>query len=174
MNFISFIFQDWNANENNAKGRVILLLFRTANICSKRKYLYFLGFPYLVFYRLFIEWILSIEIPWNMQAGKNLIIYHGQSLVINNEVVIGENCILRHCTTIGNKQLPDGTMSRSPVIGNNVDIGSNTCIVGDIIIHDNVTIGCGAIVISSIRANCIAVGNPAIEKKKKLSGVYVL
>ncbi|MEO6316828.1 MAG: hypothetical protein ABIU63_06140 [Chitinophagaceae bacterium] len=167
MNYFSFIFQDWNANKNNSKGKIILLLFRMANFCSTRKIYYYLGFPYLLFYRITVEWILSVELPWNITAGKNLALYHGQSLVVNNNVVIGENCVLRHCTTIGNKQLADGSFSKSPVIGNNVDIGSNVCIIGDLRINDNVMIGCGAVVVKTIMANCIAVGNPAVEKPRK-------
>lgn len=168
MNYFSFIFQDWKANKNNSKGRLILLLFRMANFCSTRKIYYYLGFPYLLFYRVVVEWVLTIELPWNITAGKNLVLYHGQCLVVNNKVVIGENCVLRHCTTIGNKQLADGSSSKCPVIGNNVDIGSNVCIIGDITINNNVMIGSGAVVVKSIMENCVAVGNPAIEKQRKI------
>ncbi|MGI4020887.1 MAG: serine acetyltransferase [Janthinobacterium lividum] len=166
MNFFQFIFQDWKVNP--AKGKVIMLLFRLANFCSKRKIFYYLGFPYLIFYKLLVEWIFCIEIPWNITVGKNLVIYHGQCLVISRGVIIGENCILRHCTTIGNKQLKGGTFSSSPVIGNNVDIGSNVCIIGGIHINDNVKIGSGAVVVKNVSGNCIVVGNPGVEKKTDL------
>lgn len=144
-----------------------MFLFRIANYCSTRKVYYYIGFPYLLFYRILVEWFFCIEIPWNVKIGRNLTLFHGQCLVMNNAVVIGENCILRHCTTIGNKQLNDGSFSRSPVIGNNVDIGSNACIIGDLNIGDNVKIGCGAVVIKSVPNDHIAVGNPAIEKIRK-------
>ncbi len=132
MNFFQFIYQDWKANKGNIKGRIILLLFRAANICTARKAYFYLGIPYLVFYKIFVEWFLCIEIPWRVKIGKNLRLYHGQALVLNGRVVMGENCTIRHCTTIGNKMLSDGSFSASPVIGNNVDIGSNVCIIGDI------------------------------------------
>jgi len=86
---------------------------------------------------------------------------------MNNTVRIGENCTLRHCTTLGNKKLSDGTFSGSPVIGDYVDIGSNVCIIGNIHIGNHVQIGCGAVVITSIPENHIAVGNPAVAKMKK-------
>lgn len=159
--------QDWKINNGNPKGRIILLLFRIANFCSTRKIYYYFGFPYLLFYRFFVEWLFSVEIPWNVKIGKNLTLFHGQALVMNNNVVIGENCTLRHCTTIGNKQLNDHSFSGSPVIGNHVDVGSNVCIIGDITIGDNVKIGCGAVVITSIPKDRIAVGNPAIPKIPK-------
>ncbi len=169
MNYFQFIFQDWKVNKGNSKGRIILLFFRMANFCSRRKVYYYLGFPYLMFYRILVEWFFSIEIPWSMKIGENLTLYHGQALVMNQDVVIGKNCTLRHSTTIGNKRFLDGKLSASPVIGNNVDIGSNVCIIGDIFINDNVRIGCGAVVIKSVSGNCIVVGNPGKEKKYSVS-----
>ncbi len=167
MYFFQFVFQDWKINKVSYRGRIIMLLFRMANVCSLRRAYYYLGFPYLLFYRFLVEWIFGIEIPWNVKIGKNLTLFHGQAVVMTNKVVIGENCTLRHCTTIGNKQLKDGSFSDSPVIGNNVDIGSNVCIIGNIHIGDNVKIGCGAVVIKSVSSNHIAVGNPAVEKMIK-------
>ena len=167
MNFFKFIFQDWRANKGNIKGRVILLLFRIANFCSRRKIYYYLGFIYLLFYRVLVEWFFSIEIPWNVRIGKNLTLYHGQALVMTNQVVIGDNCTLRHSTTIGNRQISGGGFSASPVIGNYVDIGSNVCIIGSIVIKDNVYIGCGAVVVKDVSAYAVVTGNPGVERKRK-------
>lgn len=139
-----------------------MFLFRIANFCSTRRVYYYLGLPYLIFYRVLVEWFFTVEIPWNVRIGKNLALYHGQCLVMNSEVVIGENCTLRHCTTIGHKQLQGGGFSGSPVIGDNVDMGSNVCIIGKIHIGDNVKIGCGAVVTRSIGDDQTVVGNPAV------------
>lgn len=166
MNFFQFISQDWKVNKGNIKGRIILLLYRTANICSKKRIYYYLGIPYLIFYKILVEWFFSVEIPWRVQIGRNLTLYHGQALVLNDKVIIGENCTIRHSTTIGNKMLQDGSFSASPILGNNVDVGSNVCIIGDIYIKDNVKIGCGAVITKNVSGNCTVVGNPAIEKKK--------
>lgn len=155
------IFQDWKANKSNFKGRLIMTSFRIANIATKNRLLFYLMIPYSVMYRLFIEWVIGTEIPWNTQIGKNCIIYHGHSVVINNFTVIGDNCTIRHNTTIGNKQSADGTFTKSPVIGNGVDIGASVCIIGNITIGDNAVIGAGAVVVKSIPAGAIAVGNPA-------------
>ena len=167
MGFLTFIFQDWHVNRGNAKGRVLLVLFRTANFCSTRKVYYYLGFPYLLFYRLLVEWFFSIEIPWNTGIGKNLSLFHGQALVMTNQVIIGENCTLRQSTTIGNKQLPGGNFSRSPIIGNYVDVGSNVCIIGDITIGDYVLIGSGAVVVKDVPAYSVVTGNPGVARMRK-------
>lgn len=158
---IMSVFCDWSINRNNFKGRLILILFRTARLGSRNRLLFALLLPYLIFYRLFVEWLLGIELPYKTSVGKRLMIFHGQATVINDGTIIGANCTLRHSTTIGNKQLPDGSFTKSPVIGNNVDIGANVCIIGPISIGSNVVIGAGSVVTKDIVSNSIAVGNPA-------------
>ena len=155
------LFQDWGANRHNIKGRLVLLLFRLATIGRINKLLFVLWIPYLVFYRITIEWFMGIELPYKLKIGSGFCVFHGQSLVINDGVIIGKNCTVRHCVTIGNKQLQDGSYSKSPVIGNQVDIGSNTCIIGEINIGNNVKIGAGSVVVRSIPDNAVVVGNPA-------------
>jgi putative colanic acid biosynthesis acetyltransferase WcaB len=167
-NFFKFIFQDWNINKDNPKGRIFLLLFRLANICSKSKVYFFIGIPYIILYKILVQWIFTLEVPWNISVGKNFSIYHGQSLVINKTVIIGENCTLRQCTTLGVVSYADGSNSNGPKLGNNVDVGSNVCIIGNLSIGDNVKIGCGSIVINDVQSNCMIAGNPAVVKKTQL------
>ncbi len=155
------IFCDWERNSKNLKGRVILFSFRLAHLATRNRILFLILLPHLVTHRIFIEWLLGVEIPWKTSIGEGLIIYHGHALVINDASKIGKNCTLRHCTTIGNKQLSDLSFSDCPIIGDNVDIGSNVCIIGPITIGDNVKIGAGSVVVKSIPSNSIAVGNPA-------------
>ena len=168
MNFFSFVFQDWAANRTSAKGRVIMVLFRIANFCSTRRIYRYIGLPYLIFYKILVEWFVCIEIPWNVKIGKGLRIYHGQGLVMNNQVVIGDYCTLRHCTTLGNKQLANGSNSRSPVLGDYVDVGCNTCIIGDVQIGDHVAVGSGSVVTKSMPSNTVVAGNPATVIKAKM------
>lgn len=164
MNFFQFIIQDWEANKGNGKGRIFMFLFRIANFCATHRLYPYLGFIYIIFYKVIIQWLFTLEVPWNITAGKNMAIYHGQALIINKDVVIGNNCTLRHCTTIGTKQKADGTVSPAPVIGNYVDIGNNVCIIGGIHIADHVKIGSGSVVVKNVAANCIVAGNPAMVK----------
>lgn len=163
MKLINYLFQDWSSNKGNIKARLILFFFRLCHLIStKNKIIFVLGIPILILYRVIVEWILSVEIPFRTKIGRSLRLYHGQALVINNQSVIGCNCTLRHSTTIGtNKELADGSWGKSPVIGNNVDIGCNSVIIGPVIIGNNVIIGAGSVVVKNIESNCKVVGNPA-------------
>jgi putative colanic acid biosynthesis acetyltransferase WcaB len=155
------IFQDWKSNKGYFKGQLILVLFRLAHLFKSNKVLMILFCWYLFFYRFFVEWILAIELSWNLHVGSGLKLFHGFSLVVNGNTIIGDDCTLRHSTTIGNKGEIEFSKFNSPVIGNNVDIGANVCIIGPITIGDNVKIGAGSIVIKDVPANCIIAGNPA-------------
>ncbi|WP_295673951.1 DapH/DapD/GlmU-related protein [uncultured Mucilaginibacter sp.] len=169
MNFFAYLFQDWRANRQNFKAQSVLFSFRLLQAFNRFTLTKIIFYPYFMLYRFWVEWILGIELPRKLTIGKGLSLYHGQALVVNKSTIIGENCVLRNSTTIGHKKLADGTLSRSPRIGNNVDIGANVCIIGDITIGDNVIIGAGAVVTKDIPSDCIAVGNPArvLEKKNK-------
>ncbi|MBT2159768.1 serine O-acetyltransferase [Zobellia barbeyronii] len=152
------IFQDWKLNEQ--KGKLIMVMYRLASLCTKNKILFFLGLPYLLFYRFTIEWVLGVEIPWRTRIGKKLAVHHGQALVISPSTVIGDNCSIRQSTTIGGKEFDKTNHSGSPIIGNNVHIGSNVCILGPIRIGNNVQIASGSVVIRDVPDNCTIVGNP--------------
>jgi putative colanic acid biosynthesis acetyltransferase WcaB len=154
------VFQDWTANQGNIKGRLIMVCFRIAHIGSRSKILFYLMLPYLIFYRLIIEWVLGCEIPYKTKIGCGLKLYHGQGTVINDSAIIGASCTIRHSTTIGNKKTPEG-FSLAPIIGDYVDIGANTCIIGPIKIGQSTVIGAGTILTKSIPGNAVVVGNPA-------------
>ncbi|MBK0378021.1 serine acetyltransferase [Mucilaginibacter segetis] len=161
MNFFAYIFQDWSANRGNIKAQIVLFMFRLVNAINKYMLLKIVFFPYLMFYRFFVEWVLGIELPRKLVAGKGLVFYHGQGLVVNYKVTLGDNCVLRNGVTIGHKEFTDGSLSNPPRIGNNVNIGANASIIGDITIGNNVLIGAGAVVVKNIPDNSIVVGNPA-------------
>ena len=55
-----------------------------------------------------------------------------------------------------------------PRIGNNVDIGAGAKLLGPITIGNDVVVGANAVVICDIPDNSIAVGIPAVIKRKKV------
>ena len=104
-------------------------------------------------------------LPDSTSIGQGLYFVHPYSTILNAES-IGSNFKCIHCTTIGKK---DG---KRPIIGNNVEVGCHVCIIGDIRIGNNVTIGAGSVVINSIPDNAVVAGNPAHIIKFKNEGSH--
>lgn len=104
----------------------------------------------------------SFYVPATLQLGSGVYHSHPFSTILNAKT-IGNNFSFRQCTTIGNKK--DGG-KEVPQIGNNVTVGANVCIIGDITIGDNVTIGAGSVVVNSFPSNVVLAGNPARIVKK--------
>ncbi|HSI13956.1 MAG TPA: DapH/DapD/GlmU-related protein [Chthoniobacter sp.] len=156
------IFQDWKANAANPKGRLIMVLFRTAYwLRHGPAILWPVRVVYGVFYRIGVEWLLGIELPWKTRVGPGLRIDHGQSLVIHDGTVLGRDCWLRHCTTLGVKISRDGTLSGAPTLGDRVSVGAHSVILGPIHIGDDAVVGSGAVVVKDVPAGAVVAGNPA-------------
>ena len=90
--------------------------------------------------------------------GGGIYLAHPYSTIINAKKV-GRHFSCRQCTTIGNKQ--DDRNDLIPTIGDNVTLGSNVVIIGNITIGNNVIIGAGTVVVNDIPDNVVVVGNPA-------------
>ena len=109
----------------------------------------------------------EIKIQRNTQIGYGLYISHGGPLIINPTTIIGNNVNLSQFTTIGSNH------GKAATIGDNVYIGPNVCIIEDIRIGNNVTIGAGSIVTKSIPDNATAVGNYARVINYNNPGQYI-
>lgn len=101
--------------------------------------------------------IFSCDIPYKVKIGKGTIFLHsGLGVVIHENAKIGENCRIYQGVTIGGRG-KRGT----PIIGNNVFIGANSTIIGNVIIGDNSIIGANSLVIHDVEKNTTVAGNPA-------------
>ena len=102
--------------------------------------------------------IYSCSIPYKASIGTGLKLGHGGiGVVINADVVIGKNCRIGTCVTIG------GTNKNPivPKIGNNVVISTGAKVLGPVSIGNNVIVGANAVVINDVKSNCIVAGIPA-------------
>lgn len=154
----SGVFQDWKTNAGDLRAQLMLGAFRFAQKLHRLpRRLRWLGLPYLGAYQFLMYWELGIELNYKAAIGPRLTLHHGYATVIHDGVVIGSDCVLRHCTTLGSRRGENDC----PVIGDNVDIGSNSVIIGKIRIGDGAKVGAGSVVIDDVPAGATAAGNPA-------------
>jgi putative colanic acid biosynthesis acetyltransferase WcaB len=160
--------QDWAVNADNGKGRLVLLAFRVAQrVWRAPAPLRMLGLPYLVVYRVLVEWVLGIELHWKLQVGPRLRLYHGVGLVVNPDAVIGADCVLRHATTIGRASGAFDAPTGCPVLGDRVDVGPHVAILGPIRVGDDAWIGAGSVVLADVAPGAVVAGNPARELRRR-------
>lgn len=82
----------------------------------------------------------GIEIYYSAEIGANFKMNHGIGTIIGARSKIGDNVLLHHNITLGDKN------GGRPTIGNNVTIYPGTVIVGNIEIGDNSIIGANVFV----------------------------
>jgi putative colanic acid biosynthesis acetyltransferase WcaB len=154
----SGILQDWGANPGNLHSRVILLSFRTAQkLHNLPRGVRWVGIPYLGLYQLLTIWVMGIDLNYKASIGSGLRLHHPIGLVIHEAAILGRDCVLRQCTTIGMRR----TASDCPVIGDRVNIGSNSVLIGAITIGNDAVIGAGSVLIHDVLPGDVVAGNPA-------------
>lgn len=109
----------------------------------------------------------NIQIHRRVTVGYGLYIGHNGPVVVNPTAILGNNVNLSQFKTIG---AIDGAAA---VIGDNVYIGPACCLIENVHIGDNVTIGAGSVVTKDIPANATAVGNYAKVVNFNNPGRYV-
>lgn len=116
----------------------------------------------------FCDYGFNIELGANFYSNHNLVILDANKVTFGDNVFIGPNCGFY---TAGhpidfitrNKGLE---YAKPIIVGNNVWIGGNVCVMPGVTIGDNVVIGAGSVVTKDIPSNVIAYGNPCRVQKK--------
>jgi putative colanic acid biosynthesis acetyltransferase WcaB len=152
------LFVDWAVNSGRPKIQISLAMFRAAASARQR---FGPRSPISValggLYRIGVEWLLGIEIPWQTEVGPRLRIYHGYSIVVNPYSKLGADVSLRQGVTIGNRK----SDTDCPTIHDGTDLGAYSAVLGDVIVGAHAVIGAHAVVLKSVPAGATAVGNPA-------------
>ena len=110
-----------------------------------------------------IQIVTGIQLPCEVPIGRNFVIDHFGGIVISGYAKFGDNCRIRSGVVVGIRRVGEHF---APVIGNNVDIGVGAKLLGAIRIGNNVLIGANAVVLESVPDDSIAVGVPAVIKRR--------
>ena len=121
-----------------------------------------------IFYKLFYRRMMKkyhFQIPYQTVIKEGFYIGHFGRIIVNHRVVIGKNVNISTGVTIG--QSNRGKKEGTPIIGNEVWIGTNAVIVGKIKIGNNVLIAPNSYVNFDVPDNSVVIGNPAVVHHKE-------
>lgn len=113
---------------------------------------------HLFFYRL-NQFLCNVDIDPGAKIGRNFLMPHATGVIIGGTAEIGDNVTIMHGVTIGARKIGEKG-NRHAKIGNNVFIGPNAVILGDIEIADK----------AEIAANSVVLKN--VNKEEKVFGIY--
>ncbi|MEP3332256.1 serine acetyltransferase [Sedimentitalea sp.] len=109
------------------------------------------------FFKVFVLNVTKVWIPPQVTLGEGFHIIHAEgSLSIHPDAVIGDRCGVMHNVTIGTNM-----RSGAPVIGDDVFIGVNSTVLGNIRIGDRVHIGANTAVATNVPSDSTVIGSPA-------------
>ena len=111
----------------------------------------------------------GIEIHPAATIGRRVVIDHGMGVVIGETAVVGDDCLIYHGVTLGGKN-PGSRDSvsgpRHPQVGHRVTIGALAVVLGPVTVGDDAVIGAHSVVLADVPPGAVAVGVPAVWKKK--------
>lgn len=135
-----------------------LILFRKASYHEKKNSFFFKRYYNLKLISMIKK--TQINIPSGTDIGEGFYIGHLGRIIINPKAKIGKNVNIATGVTIG--QANRGAKQGVPTIGNNVWIGTNSVIVGNITIGDDVLIAPLSYVNTDVPSHSVVMGNPAV------------
>lgn len=103
-----------------------------------------------------VRFVTGIEIHPGATIGRRFVIDHGMGVVIGETTVIGDDVLIYHGVTLGGKE--NIRTKRHPTIGNNVMIGAESILLGNITVGDNVQIGAGSVITRDVPSDSVLVG----------------
>ncbi len=183
MNFITHIHTDYKKYKKYG-GNFITIIFFTQGFWAVFQYrianaVYKMRIPVLkqvltilcLLWQKVIEITTGISIPASAKIGHSFYIGHFGGIILNAKTSIGNNCNISQGVTIGVSGI--GEKRGVPVIGNDVYVGANAVLAGNITIEDNVLIAACSLVNTDVDGNSIMIGVPAIKVSNKSSEGYI-
>lgn len=100
---------------------------------------------------------LGADIHPAVTIGRRFTIDHGIGIVIGSTAVIGDDCLIYQGVTLG----MDGKNmhgKRHPTLGNDVMVGANAVVLGDVTVGNHARVGAGAVVVEDVPQSVTVVG----------------
>ncbi len=106
----------------------------------------------------FLSWLLGIYIPYPTRLGRRVRIWHYGGIWLGARA-IGDDVHIRHNTTMG--ILSRSELDAKPIIGNRVELGVGTCVMGAVTVGDDCVLGPNSVVIRDLPSGSVVMGVPA-------------
>ena len=144
-----------------------IALFRKAKACKFK--------PLRLYYEVklkLMSYKTHIQIPARTEIGEGFYIGHSGRVIINPEAKIGKNVNVATGVTIGYENR--GARKGAPTLKGNCWVGTNSVIVGNVTIEEDVLIAPLTFVNFDVPAHSIVIGNPAkIIQKENATKDYL-
>ncbi len=96
----------------------------------------------------------GVEIHPAANIGRRFVIDHGYGTVIGETCKIGNDCYILNGVILGAKGIGNNPIGkRHPQLGNNVEIGAGTKVLGSVVIGDNVFLSPGCVILHNVPSN---------------------
>ncbi|MGM0122856.1 serine O-acetyltransferase [Enterococcus sp. AZ194] len=98
--------------------------------------------------------------------GPGLYLGHAFNITVHEEAVLGKNVNLNKGCTIG--IVERGHLKGCPTIGDEVYVGTNSTVIGKIVIGNDVQIAPNTLVNMDVPSHSVVIGSPAVIKPQRL------
>lgn len=118
--------------------------------------------------------IVSCKIMFDENAalGRN-IWFSRRGNIIAGVRSIGQGSVIHHNVTFGMHLAGSKRLTGKPTIGENVWVGPDTIVHGDIVIGDGATILGGSVLTKNVPPRCVVAGNPARIIKREFDNYLI-
>jgi serine O-acetyltransferase len=101
----------------------------------------------------------GVDIHPGAHLGRRLFIDHATGVVIGETAIVGNDVTMYQGVTLGGTGKGHG--KRHPTVCDNVFIGNNANLLGDVTIGENSRVGAGSVVLTDVPPDSTVVGVPA-------------
>jgi serine O-acetyltransferase len=106
-----------------------------------------------------VRLLTGVEIHPAATVGRRVTIDHGMGVVIGETAEVGDDVHMYHGVTLGGDA--NEPVKRHPTVEDDVRIGANATLLGDITIGENAAVGAGSVVTGDVEAGTTVAGVPA-------------